>query len=308
MVVAMVLFVSGVALLWSKSRPRIYQASSMLEFDPNPVRPIGNQQDPTTGWMFYLDSQEMYQTQFTIVTSDTVLTKVVREHGASGQSALQRWRRAGPSSRTKTRSRAARGDHGRAGQEQPPLLRSRRRHRPGARRPAPHAVAHAYVDHNLEKGVDESSDAALWLGGQVDHYNTELEASENALHEFKEKNELPSSTVEEVSKMIRLEMQTYDDALTHTRTKRKELEAREAELAKVTIDNVDVLPASELLTSGFLQSLRTQYLAANEGPSGASRERQGREPPAREGRRRAHHAGEARARRRSAQHPGRRRA
>jgi capsular exopolysaccharide synthesis family protein len=125
-----------------------------------------------------------------------------------------------------------------------------------------HAVAHAYVDHNLEKGVNESSDAALWLGGQVDHYNTELQASENELHEFKEKNELPSSSVEEVSKMIRLEMQTYDDALTHTKTKRKELEARESELSKVTMENVDIIPASELLASGFLQSLRTQYLAS----------------------------------------------
>ena len=80
-VAALTILATGVALLWSKSRPRIYQASSMLEFDPNPVRPLGNQQDPTTGWMFYLDSQEMYQTPFTIVTSDTVIGKAVRDMG-----------------------------------------------------------------------------------------------------------------------------------------------------------------------------------------------------------------------------------
>src|SRR6185503_10214123 len=78
-VAALTLLATGAALLWSKSRPRIYQASAMLEFDPNPVRPMGNQQDPSTSWMFYLDSQEMYQTQFTIVTSDTVLSKAVRD-------------------------------------------------------------------------------------------------------------------------------------------------------------------------------------------------------------------------------------
>src|SRR5256885_138703 len=80
-VAALALFATGAALLWSKSRPRIYQATAMLEFDPNPVRPIGNQQDPTTSWMFYLDSQEMYQTQFTIITSDTVMGQAVRNAG-----------------------------------------------------------------------------------------------------------------------------------------------------------------------------------------------------------------------------------
>lgn len=262
-VAAFTLLATGAALLWSKSRPRIYQASAMLEFDPNPVRPIGNQQDPTTSWMFYLDSQEMYQTQFTIVTSDTVMNKAVRDMGLQANPRFNGMLPPGSKLATENAMTALRS---RVTVE--PVKNSRLFYvrvedtDPVLAAQLAHAVAHAYVDHNLEKGVNESSDAALWLGGQVDHYNTELQASENDLHEFKEKNELPSSSVEEVSKMIRLEMQTYDDALTHTRTKRKELEAREAELSKVTIDNVDVLPASELLASGFLQSLRTQYLAA----------------------------------------------
>lgn len=262
-VVAIVLVASGVALLWSKSRPRIYQASSMLEFDPNPVRPIGNQQDPTTGWMFYLDSQEMYQTQYTIVTSSSVLAKVVEEQGLQANPRFNGHAPLGSKlaleNAVSTLSRMITVE---------PVKNSRLFYirvedtDPKVATELGHAVAHAYVDHNLDKGVSSSSDAALWLGGQVDHYGQELETSENALHDFKERNELPSSSVEEVSKMIRLEMQTYDDALTHTRTKRKELEAREAELTKVTIDNVDVLPASELLNSTFLQSLRAQYILA----------------------------------------------
>ena len=262
-VVALTFLATGAALLWSKSRPRIYQASAMLEFDPNPVRPIGNQQDPTTSWMFYLDSQEMYQTQFTIVTSDTVMGQAVRNMSLQANPRFNGGNAPGTKLATESAIAALRG---RVTVE--PVKSSRLFYvrvedtDPALAAQLAHAVAHAYCDHNLEKGVNESSDAALWLGGQVDHYNTELQASENELHEFKEKNELPSSSVEEVSKMIRLEMSTYDDALTHTRTKRKELEARESELSKVTMENVDVIPASELLASGFLQSLRTQYLAA----------------------------------------------
>ncbi len=262
-VVAITLVASGVALLWSKSRPRIYQASSMLEFDPNPVRPLGTQNDPTSGWMYFLDSQEMYQTQYTVVTSSSVLTKVVEDMGL--QAKPQFIGAAPPGSKLAIENAEA-ALRGMVTVE--PVKNSRLFYirvedtDPKLVTELCHSIAHAYIDHNLDKGINSSSDAALWLSGQVDHYNTELEASENALHEFKEKNELPSSSVEEVSKMIRLEMQTYDDALTHTRTKLKELEARHAELSKVSIDNVDVLPASELLTSSFLQQLRTQYLAA----------------------------------------------
>jgi capsular exopolysaccharide synthesis family protein len=260
---ALVVLAAGVALLWSKSRPRVYQASAMLEFDPNPVRPMGNQQDPSTSWMFYLDSQEMYQTQFAIVTSDTVLAKAVRDIGLQTNPKFTGGIVATSKIATENAVSALR-----AHTTVEPVKNSRLFYirvedtEPALATQLAHAVAHAYVDHNLDKGVSESSDAALWLGGQVDHYNTELQASENDLHEFKEKNELPSSSVEEVSKMIRLEMSTYDDALTHTRTKRKELEARESELSKVTMENVDVIPASELLANGFLQNLRAQYLAA----------------------------------------------
>lgn len=62
--------------------------------------------------------------------------------------------------------------------------------------------------------------------------------------------------------MIRLEMENYDEALTHTRTKKQELAARHSELAKVTTENVNALPASELLNNAYLQTLRGQYLAA----------------------------------------------
>jgi succinoglycan biosynthesis transport protein ExoP len=59
--------------------------------------------------------------------------------------------------------------------------------------------------------------------------------------------------------MLRGEMQDLDSALTHTRTRREELSARNAELSKVLEDNPDKLPASELLASSYLQSLRLQY-------------------------------------------------
>ena len=62
--------------------------------------------------------------------------------------------------------------------------------------------------------------------------------------------------------MLRLEMQELDTSLTHTRTHRAELAARQEELAKVSADDPDQLPASELLSSSFLQNTRSQYQTA----------------------------------------------
>ncbi|CAN5156579.1 polysaccharide biosynthesis tyrosine autokinase [soil metagenome] len=262
-VAAMVLMATGAAFLWSKSRPKVYQASTMLEFDPNPVRPLGGQNDPTAQWMSFFDNQENYQTQFTILTSDVILTKVVRDlnlatdprfAGAAAPGSKDAVENAVVSVRARIviePVKSSRLFYVR-GEDTDKWLATR----------LCFAVSHAYVDHNLQKSIGQSSDAALWLTGQVDHYDSELKQSEQELHNFKKDNDLPSSTLEEVSKMIRLEMESYDEALTKTRTRRKELEARHAELAKITVDNVDSLPASELLNNTFLQSLRTQYIGA----------------------------------------------
>jgi capsular exopolysaccharide synthesis family protein len=124
------------------------------------------------------------------------------------------------------------------------------------------AVANAYIEQNLQTALSATSNAFVWLSGQLDHLRQDLEQDENALYDFKRKNDLPSTSINEASNMLRLEMQELDLALTHTRTKKEELAAREAELAKVSADTADQLPASELLGSPFLQALRAQYQEA----------------------------------------------
>jgi len=95
--------------------------------------------------------------------------------------------------------------------------------------------------------------------GQVDHIKGNLEHDENALYDFKQRNNLPSISINDASNMLRLEMGEYNTALTHTRTRKAELAARQAELAKITPDNPDAIPSSELLSNGYLQNLRAQY-------------------------------------------------
>src|SRR5207342_3547148 len=120
-------------------------------------------------------------------------------------------------------------------------------------------IANTYKDQNLEMAQTATSESVVWLNGQIDHVKQDLEQDENALYDFKQRNNLPSTSINEASNMLRVEMQELDMSLTHTKTKRAEIAAREMELAKVNADSPDQLPASELLSSQFLQSLRTQY-------------------------------------------------
>jgi capsular exopolysaccharide synthesis family protein len=274
-VVACALLTGGISLLYTRTQAPVFESAAMIEFDPDVVRPLGDKTDPMRGWSVFFDNHEYYETQYHVITSDRVLSAVVRNLGLQNDPQYLGYKPTTPPSVEDVTAML------RAQVKVEPVKNSRlvlvkvEDTNPKQARRLAEAVARAYIDQNLEKTVSATSDAVVWLSGQLDHFKNELEQSENALHDFKKTNDLPSSTLDEVSKMIRLEMQQYDSALTTTRTKKQELFARNAELAKITADNTDQIPASELLANAFLtkkrdelqQAIREkrQLLAAGEG-------------------------------------------
>src|SRR5580658_9974147 len=79
LIVASFLVSTAVALLYSKSLPRIYLATALLQFDPNPPRPLSKEASPFHEWTSYFDNQEILQTQFKIVLSESNLSSVARD-------------------------------------------------------------------------------------------------------------------------------------------------------------------------------------------------------------------------------------
>jgi len=261
-ILAAVLLSSGIALAYSKSVPKIYEASTLIEFDPDVIKPLGNKTDPMVGWSAVWDTKEYYETQYRIIQSDRVLSAVVRNLGLQNDPDFLGYKPSAPA----PMETAIGMLRGRLTVE--PAKGSRLVYlkiqdtKPAQARRLSEAVAKAYIDHNLEKMVSATGDTVVWLSGQLDHFKHELEQTEDSLHEFKKQNDLPSSTLDDLSKMIRMEMQEYDGALTRTRLRRQELSARHNELSKVSTDNPDQIPASELLSNAFLGQLRKQYQEA----------------------------------------------
>ncbi len=261
-VVGLVLLCGAASLAYSKTLPKIYEAQTLLEFDPDVIKPLGNKADPIIGWSAIWDTREYYETQYRIMQSDRVLAGVVRDLSLQNDAAFLGYTPTSPAPLESTIVAL----RGRLTVE--PVKGSRlvlvkvQDTSPAQARRLSDAVARTYIQQNLDKMVNATGDNVVWLSGQLDHYKQELEQTENSLHDFKKSNDLPSSTIEDLSKMIRLEMQEYDSALTRTRMRRQELAARHSELGKITAENPDQVPASELLSNTFLSTLRTQFQTA----------------------------------------------
>jgi succinoglycan biosynthesis transport protein ExoP len=261
-VAAFVALCAGGALLYSKSSTKIYESSSLVEISASVPQPLGEPGRPALdmgagiGW----DNHVYYETQYKIIVSARVLGAVVRDLGLNndptfvptkpGDAPLSLEDVAAILRRQVTVEPVKYSQLVWIKVDDSDKLRARR---------VCDAVANAYIEQNLETAVSATADAAAWLSGQLDHVKDTLENDENALHDFKLKNDLPSTSINESSNMLRLEMQEFDTALAHTRTKKAELAARYDELSKVSSDNPDQLPASELLASGYLQNQRSLY-------------------------------------------------
>jgi polysaccharide biosynthesis transport protein len=263
LVVAAMILCAGAALLYSKTQPRIYEASTLVEITPQPVQPLGDKTSASLdmGAGIYFDTQEYYQTEYMILTSALVLGAVVRDLSLTSDFDFLGF--PSPPSSPVSVETATATLRGRTTVD--PVKNSRLFHikvedtNPKRARRLSDAIASAFIDQNLQTAVNSSSEAVVWLNGQLDHVKQLLDRDENALQDFKQQHDLPSRSIDEASNMVRLEMAAYDTALTHTRTRKQELLARHAELSKITPDNPDDVPSSELLSNAYLQQLHTQY-------------------------------------------------
>lgn len=260
LIVAAVIVSTASALLFSKMQTPVYEASALLQFEPDPPRPMSKDVDPIREWSSFLDNHEVFETQFKVITSSSVLSSVVRD-----LSLLADPHFIGP------------GGKPRPVEDVVAVLRSRVKVEairgtrlftinyqdsdPKQARRICEAVGRTFIQQSGDKAHAAGSDAVNWLATQADSTKHELESNEDALQDFRRNNELPSTSFDEISKMVRLEMEHYDDALTQTRTKKQELLARNDGLEKM-VESPESISASELLTNSFLSNLRVAYLQA----------------------------------------------
>lgn len=270
LVTAVVVAVS--VAFWTTSQKKIYEASASIQFDPNPPRPLGGKVESVVemGSGAVWDAREYYETQYQIMKSRRVALTVVRQLGLDQDTRFIHDvpRNGHPPENAEPISEEDAAEMLRNRIRVDPVKNSRmavlRVQDADAERAAQlaNALAESYRDQNIDTVLESTKDASEWLRSEHDTLRKELESNELALHKYKEDKNILSVQYDDQSNMLREQIAQLNQALTTVRTKREEVAARAAEIAKVKSDNPSELPASELLTNPLLQALRQDYVAA----------------------------------------------
>lgn len=265
LVLACWLSVVAAVSFYTLGQKRVFRSDSLLRLDPDPPRPLGQRVEvvsasPATYW----NRREFYESEYRVMRSMRVLTAVVRALALNADAGfLQLSPKQYPSFRPATVEDAAR------------LLASRLSVEPVKDSSLAiiryedtdplrcelvlKTVVRVYLQQNLENNASTSTSALEWLNGQLGHLRNDLESSEKALNEFRQKNNVLSISLEDRHNMITAQLEMVAKESTSLDIKRYELAARATELAKVKLATPDEAGASALLHSTVLSTLRTGY-------------------------------------------------
>jgi len=207
LIVAITAVVLLAGTVWTIRIPKIYEATTTVEYDPNPSRPLGGAvQDVADPIGNYWATREFFGTQNLVIASRDVAERVVQKLGLHED----------PSYLTQ--------DDDTLG---PRLVQIFARDvKPERARLIADAVADSYVQKTIEDRLESTDRAKDWLESQLATLREELEEAELALHNFKKGHNVLSVSMEDRQNLVASDVQTTHDKLTETRNRRIELDAR----------------------------------------------------------------------------------
>jgi capsular exopolysaccharide synthesis family protein len=267
------------AIFYTFGQTRIYEARSVVEFDPPTPQPLGAQiegfVDPGGQ---YLNTRDYYATQFWIIKSERIARAVVQQLNLNQDGAFLD--NAPPGQQRPPRNIPVEDAAGRlmSGVSVEPIKGSRlaevkyKDADPARAQRIVSTLVDTYVQNNLDDLAQASNQAADWLHTQIGALKQELEASEMSLHEYKREKNILSVSMDDQSNMLRAQMSQLNQALTEIRTKREELSSHRSELDKIAFSHESPLelPARELMSNPTLSSLVSSYIGSQSEIEGMS--------------------------------------
>jgi polysaccharide biosynthesis transport protein len=253
----------GLAYAYTSSQTPIYEASGTVQFDPQPLRPLGAQVAPVNQQESYWTNTEYFATQRQILTSRLVATAVVRKLGLHRDAAFLGLP---PGSRAAvTEEQAAEALRGRVTvvpvQESRLALVALRDANPAQAQRILSVLLETYVEQNLDTTLASANTTADWLDTQLGKLKNDLESQEMELHDFKKSNNLLSVSFDDQSNMLRAQILQLNATLTELKAKRETVAARLSVLQHINIDDPADIPDSAMFAT-TLVPLRANYTIA----------------------------------------------
>lgn len=254
--------------LWTVRQPKVYSASTTIEFDPTPPRPLGDRvEEVSAGLESYWTTREYYSTQFQVLQSQRTSEAVVRQLGLQHDADFLGVPKDQRSNfRSVTVIAAAAALRGRLRVESVKDSRlamiTVEDSTPRRAQLIANTIAAIYIRHNLDQRMSTTVSALEWLGQQLESLRRQLDTSERALYTYRQQNNLLSTSFEERRDHIGNRISALSNAVTEVQTRRIAINARVAELRRAsrgleTQGDVTAMLAPDLLNSSAISALRT---------------------------------------------------
>lgn len=230
LILGITLVVVAIGVVWTMRTPKIYEATSTLEYDPNPSQPLGGEvKDVADPIGNYWATREFFQTQNLVIASRGIAKSVVQTLGLHEDPTYlaQDDDATGPTGDLEATALALQS---RLTVEPVPETRVVRIHardvKPERARLIADAVAQAYVNKTIDDRLASTDRARDWLENQASVLRKELDDAELALHDFKKGHHVLSVSMEDRQNLVASEIEATNQRLTEVRNHRIELEAR----------------------------------------------------------------------------------
>jgi succinoglycan biosynthesis transport protein ExoP len=267
LILAVTALTTVLVTLWTLKQPKVYAASTTVEFDPNPPRPLGrNINDVSSGLETYWSTREYYLTQYQVLQSQRISELVVRQLGLQYNMEFLQLNE-------KRRAALARMSSSEAVTQAATILRTRIKvdpvrdsrivqitaedRDPRRAQLIANALSAVYIRQNLDSRMSTTVSALEWLGQQLESLRRQLNAKDRALHDYLDQHQLLSTSFEDRRNHVSSRISRLSEAVTETQTRRIAVGARVGELRRAASSQDPMaMNAPELLASGPLQGLR----------------------------------------------------
>jgi capsular exopolysaccharide synthesis family protein len=266
LVLGVVVSVFTIVLAWNLRKPRIYQAQATLIIEPQAPNVLGGQHEVVElgsgsgSWM----GIDYYNTQQRILKSWSLAQRVVQQFGLSrnphlvgpvapstSEDVLLNHATAGVQSRVVVQPVKDSRVFGLAIQDTDPQFAA----------DLANQVAEVFTEQNLTLKLDVTKDATRWVAERLDLAKEEVRQKEQALYEFKHKNNILSVALEDSQNMISNALLQFSKALTDTRRTKIDLESRRnAVELLLKSDALDAPPTPGGVAANTLDVVRTAFL------------------------------------------------
>jgi capsular exopolysaccharide synthesis family protein len=253
------------SFFWTQRLPRAYQSDCTIEYDPNPIRPLGKDIDDTAaGSYFYWTSREFFATQNKILTSralaERVVTKLGLHHDADFAGISKENRKSWKGGDIVQLAQALRSRVSVEQERETRIVHIRVTDgNPDRAMLLANAIADAYIDKTMQDRLGSTSGALEWLGQQLSSLKEQLERSELSLHEFVEDKANLSMPFDDQQKLVSDDIQHFNERWNEARMKRLELAARLESLQAANQDDSLAFNHPAIADDETVQDLRKTY-------------------------------------------------